>query len=139
MEYHHETWQEIDKVVSAEFPNPEHQNTSHLYSLVKKHMIHGPCGIENPRSPCMLNGNCTKKYPKEFRSQTLVGNDCYPHYRRRSPREGGFTATVRLGDRNVILDNRHGVPYNPWLLQKYEAHINLEWCASIKAVKYALI
>ena len=34
------------------------------------------------------------------------------------------------------MDNRHVVPYNPYLSRKYNAHINVEICASIKVVKY---
>ena len=43
---------------------------------------------------------------------------------------------MRVGSQDIAVDNRHVVPYNAWLLQKYESHINVEWCASIKAVKY---
>jgi len=28
------------------------------------------------------------------------------------------------------------VPYNPWLLLKYNCHINVEVCSSIKSIKY---
>jgi hypothetical protein len=28
------------------------------------------------------------------------------------------------------------VPYNPFLSEKYEAHLNVEACCSVKAVKY---
>ena len=28
------------------------------------------------------------------------------------------------------------VPYNSWLSKKYQAHINVEACMSVKAVKY---
>ncbi|XP_014773256.1 uncharacterized protein LOC106871358 [Octopus bimaculoides] len=69
-------------------------------------------------------------------SQTLIGNDSYPQYRHQNPRDGSFKASTRTGNREIAADNRYVVPYNAWLLQKYEAHINLEWCASIKAVKY---
>ena len=34
------------------------------------------------------------------------------------------------------IDNRYIVPYNPNLLKKYKAHINVEICCSIKAIKY---
>ena len=36
----------------------------------------------------------------------------------------------------VVVDNRFVVPYNPWLTTKYDAHINVEFCSFIKAVKY---
>ncbi|XP_057310254.1 uncharacterized protein LOC130648233 [Hydractinia symbiolongicarpus] len=42
--------------------------------------------------------------------------------------------TVRI--RNLDVDNRWVVPYNPFLCKKYMAHINLEACVSIKSVKY---
>ena len=28
------------------------------------------------------------------------------------------------------------MPYNPWLFKKYQAHINVEACMTIKSVKY---
>ncbi|GBM13179.1 hypothetical protein AVEN_64382-1 [Araneus ventricosus] len=34
------------------------------------------------------------------------------------------------------MDNRFVVPYNPYLLLKYNAHINVEICTSLCAVKY---
>ena len=34
------------------------------------------------------------------------------------------------------VDNRWVVPHNPYLSRKYNAHINVEICGSIKAVKY---
>jgi hypothetical protein len=34
------------------------------------------------------------------------------------------------------VDNRWIVPYNPYLTLKYNAHINVEACTSIKSVKY---
>ena len=36
----------------------------------------------------------------------------------------------------MVLDNRWVVPYNPYLLKKYKAHINVHVCTSIRAVKY---
>ena len=61
-----------------------------------------------------------------FRSQ---GKDSYPIYRRR---RDGPVVKVRGAD----LDNRWVVPYNPGLLMRYNCHINVEACSSIKAVKY---
>jgi threonine aldolase len=34
------------------------------------------------------------------------------------------------------MDNRWAVPYNPYLTKKYKAHINVEVCTGVEAVKY---
>ena len=37
------------------------------------------------------------------------------------------------------LDNRWVVPYNPYLLLKFNAHINVEICSTVSAVKYKYV
>lgn len=34
------------------------------------------------------------------------------------------------------MDNRSIVPYNPGLLMMFDAHINVEWCNTARAIKY---
>ena len=92
-------------------------------------MVHGPCGHLNQSSPCMVDGSCSKKFPKQFCQNTVASDNGYPKYRRR---DNGRTVSVK----NVDLDNRWIVPYNAWLSKKYNAHINLEACMSVKSVKY---
>jgi hypothetical protein len=53
----------------------------------------------------------------------------YPIYRRRDTRH---TILVH----GIELDNRWVVPHNVYLLTKYDAHINVEVCNNIRAVKY---
>ena len=38
-------------------------------------MIHGP---DNPESLCMIDGNCSKDYPKSFPNATVIGEHFYP-------------------------------------------------------------
>ncbi|XP_050890313.1 uncharacterized protein LOC127095705 [Lathyrus oleraceus] len=118
---------DYDSMVRAEIPKLECE--PQLHEAVVRHMIHRPCGIINRKSPCMKDGHCKKRYPKQFLDETRQGTDSYPEYRRR------FDESVSLGkDRSV--DNRWVVPYNPWLLLKYDCHINVEICSSIKSIKY---
>nr|GMC95312.1 ATP-dependent DNA helicase pif1-like [Ipomoea batatas] len=75
-----------DRFISAEIPNKETE--PHLYNLVKKHMIHGPCGSLNPNCPCMLHQqqqvapSCKNKYPRSFNDETTFDENSYPIYRR---------------------------------------------------------
>ncbi|KAI5447745.1 hypothetical protein KIW84_015260 [Lathyrus oleraceus] len=118
---------DYDSMVRAEIPKLECE--PQLHEAVVRHMIHGPCGIINRKSPCIKDRHCKKRYPKQFLDETRQGTDSYPEYRRR------FDESVSLGkDRSV--DNRWVVPYNPWLLLKYDCHINVEICSSIKSIKY---
>ncbi|XP_028074629.1 uncharacterized protein LOC114277006 [Camellia sinensis] len=60
---------------------------------------------------------------------TTLKADRYPNYMRRNSNE-----IVKV--RGHMLDNRWVVPYNPYLLTKFDCHINVEICSTIKAVKY---
>ncbi|GBM34975.1 hypothetical protein AVEN_240342-1 [Araneus ventricosus] len=91
-------------------------------------MVQGPCGTININSPCMRDGQCCKSFPKHFKDDTEENVNGYPIYRRRA------TEPVQVG--KYSIDNRWVVPYNPWLLKKINAHINVEVCASVKSVKY---
>jgi hypothetical protein len=118
---------DYDRVISAEIPDKEKYPV--LHDLVIKHMLHGPCGELKKSCPCMIDGQCRFHYPREFCAATQQGKDSYPIYRRRDNGRG-----VRI--RGADLDNRWVVPYNPFLLMRYNCHINVEACSSIKAVKY---
>lgn len=121
------TAEHIDEIITAE--NPDQKEDPHLYKLVSEFMIHGPCGLDNPRCPCMVNGKCTKNFPKDFRDETSIDSDGFPLYRRR---EDGNS--VLKG--KTYLDNRYVVPYNKRLLRRFEAHINVEWCNQAASIKY---
>ncbi|KAK8934325.1 hypothetical protein KSP39_PZI014847 [Platanthera zijinensis] len=95
-------------------------------------MIHGSCAHINSHAPCMKHGVCKKGYPKHFAETTLQGADSYPIYRRRN---NGQSFILHRAE-NFVIDNRWVVPYNPWLLLKYDCHINVEICSSIKSIKY---
>ena len=118
---------DVDRYISAELPD---QNLDPLgFSLVQEFMIHGPCGASNPNSPCMTDGKCSKRYPKDFQSETTFDQDGYPIYRRRNN-------GAKVWKHNIQLDNRWIVPHNLDVLKKYQAHINVEECNQSYLVKY---
>ncbi|XP_014785985.1 uncharacterized protein LOC106880523 [Octopus bimaculoides] len=118
----------------SKFPNPEQD--AQLYNIVKKHIIHGPCGSFNPSSPCMGNNICTKRFPRPFVQETRTGHDGYPLYRRSKPEHGRYTATLKTHQQEVEVDNRWIVPFNKLLSKMFEAHISVESCNSVKSIKY---
>ena len=129
---------DYDKFICAELPDPI--DPDELFKLVTKLMIHGPCGKNNPKSPCMVNGKCSKGYPKPLQKHTVHGGESiYPIYRRRHPEDGGFTVEIKIKDQGhkpFVVDNSWIIPYNPILLLKYQAHINLELVATVLGIKY---
>ncbi|UYV78243.1 hypothetical protein LAZ67_16000653 [Cordylochernes scorpioides] len=125
---------QIDQVISAEIPDiaidPD------LFEVVAKNMIHGPCGAINNNSPCMKDGKCTKRYPRDLHAETITGVDGYPQYRRRSTQDGGKCITIKVHNIDIEVDNRWIVPYLPLLSRTFKAHINVEYCNSVKSIKY---
>ncbi|VDP40986.1 unnamed protein product [Heligmosomoides polygyrus] len=115
---------QIDQLISGELPDPD--SDPELFEIVSKNMIHRPCGNLSFTSPCMQDGVCTKRFPKNFRSETSLHVDGYPEYRRRD--DGRYVMC-----RGVRMDNRSVVPYCPYLTRMFEAHINfmqLNICSS---------
>ncbi len=121
------TVEDVDRIISAELPNLETNKLAH--ETVAKCTMHGPCGATFLNAPCMEEGKCKKQYPRKFQSETVTDVNGYPIYRRR---DTGHTIMVH----GIELDNRWVVPHNVYLSTKYDAHINVEVCNNIRAVKY---
>ncbi|CAN6989695.1 unnamed protein product, partial [Brassica rapa subsp. trilocularis] len=77
----------------------------------------------------MIEGRCTKFFPRKSVEKTTVDSQGYPIYRRRE--SGCF-----VEKQGIQLDNRFVVPYNKKLLLAYNAHINVEWCNQSRSIKY---
>ena len=118
---------DVDEVVCAEFPDPD--TDPELFELVLKNMTHGPC---NER--CLVNGKCSKNFPKVFRETTTMDQNAYVSYRRQNTNRS-YSCNPHC-DNAPKYDNQWVVPYNRVLLMRYKCHINVECCASIKSVKY---
>ncbi|XP_073129028.1 uncharacterized protein [Henckelia pumila] len=115
------------RYVSAEIPNMN--LFPRLFELGSHHMMHGPCGNLNKKCPCMVNGQCKHHYPRSHSDQTRQGRDGYPMYQRR---DNGIIVEAR----GCQLNSQWVVPYNPYLLYRYDCHINVEICSGLTAVKY---
>ncbi|KAM0864742.1 hypothetical protein ACQ4PT_043732 [Festuca glaucescens] len=76
----------IDSFVCAEIPDPVEDPLG--YALVAEFMMHGPCGEDHPKCPCMKDGVCSKKFPKTFQDETSIDEVGFPVYRR--PDNGRF-------------------------------------------------
>jgi len=80
---------------------------------------------------------CSKHYPRDFQQETIIQENGYPLYRRRDAGQSFIIqgkGTAR--GQQIIIDNRYVVSYNPYLTWRYKAHVNVEICGSIRAVKY---
>ncbi|XP_028055135.1 uncharacterized protein LOC114259320 [Camellia sinensis] len=89
--------EKFDDFISVELPDKE--KFPHLYSMVVKHIMHGPRGSLNSNNVCRKNSLCKNHYPRDFVSMTTMKADGYPNYRRRNNNE-----TVKV--RGHMLDNR---------------------------------
>ncbi|XP_044591454.1 uncharacterized protein LOC123269683 [Cotesia glomerata] len=126
--------EEIDSIISAKIPDPSTDQL--LFDIVTTNMIHGLCGTLNSSSPCMADGKCTKNFPKDFTNDTVTNVDGYPIYRRRNPENGGQSFIKNIINIDIDIDNHWVVPYSPLLSKTYNAHINVEFCSSVKSIKY---
>ncbi|MCG8435315.1 MAG: helitron helicase-like domain-containing protein, partial [Gammaproteobacteria bacterium] len=122
------TTEAIDRVVCAEIPDEE--KNPELFRIVSECMVHGPCGALNSNSVCMegtgAGRHCSKDFPKPFKYNTIVREDAFPEYRRRSPEQGGRTLKKKIHGREVEVTNALIVPYNPFLSIRFDNEYKLQ-------------
>jgi hypothetical protein len=120
--------EDYDLMISAEILDPIRHPEA--YEMVTLCMVHGPCGPYFLNAQCMEQGKCKKRYPRCFNEEMRCDVDKYLEYRCCQTRIFVDPKTQR------VVDNRWIVPYNLHMATKYHAHINVEICSSIYAVKY---
>jgi len=133
----------IDRLISAELPEEVTEQGQQLGIIIRGSMVHTQCAGGNKNALCMKSPRpdqpqrCSKKYPREFLEETIVQANGYPLYRQRDSGKS-FTIIGRgtAADIPVTIDNRYVVPYSPYLTGRYRAHVNVEICGSIQAIKY---
>nr|GEY67310.1 ATP-dependent DNA helicase RRM3-like [Tanacetum cinerariifolium] len=79
--------------------------------------------------PLTVNYKCTKKFPKQFNDSTVIDDSGYAIYKRRN--DG---STIKKS--GTDLHNGYVVSFNPTLLRRYQAHINVEYCNQVGSIKY---
>ncbi|OWZ11777.1 Helitron helicase [Phytophthora megakarya] len=87
----------------------------------------------------MVDGKCSKGYPKPLvevtrPNATRANVDGYPEVQRCRRPPGKLEFKNREYDNATA--NQWAVPYNSYLSQKYNCHINIEICTGITVVKY---
>jgi hypothetical protein len=70
--------EQVDTVVRATWPDPILE--PRLFNIVKRCMVHSPCGPWKPDATCMKNGKCSKGFPKPFQHETVMTKNGYPVY-----------------------------------------------------------
>ena len=139
------TPEQVDSVICAELPpDPEtadneadKEQMRRLEAIVAMNMIHGPCGADQPNMQCMATGKCDKFFPKKYQKYTVVDSaSSFPTYKRRSPEDGGRVMTIKRGGQTFTATNANVVPYIPFLLLKFECHINAEKSNGPRNSKY---
>ena len=117
------TMEQVDAIISAQIPDPAIH--PQLHQAVTKYMLHGPCSHQR----CIEYNVCKKRFPKLFTAHTIIKENGYPDYAH--PQNNRTIQKCQ-----DVFDNRHIVPHPREILVKFDCHINLEVCGSIKAVKY---
>lgn len=119
------TVEEIDRYISAEIPNADDHPT--LHAKVMEFMVHNPCA-DNAHAVCKVNGICQRGFPKSFNDATIESNSGSITYRRRD--------LHRVQRNGIDIGSEWVVPYNPYLLQRFNCHLNVEICGHVEAIKY---
>ena len=98
-----------------------------FYKLMTKHMIHKNCKDKIDVICHDKNDQCTKRFLKQMINVTNLNHVCdFSQYRR----------FARACVSNTVWNNIWVMSYNIYLLKKYQTHLNVEICTSIKSMTY---
>jgi len=137
------TAETINNIVCAELPNKSTEQGRELGRIIKSSMVHTFYAGGNLNAACMTKRDagqvpiCNKRYPRPFQTETVLEENGYPLYQWRDTGQFFIIPVYNAGPGvTARIDNPRMVPYNPFLCLQYKAHINVEICGSIRAVKY---
>uniref|UniRef100_A0A183C4Y9 ATP-dependent DNA helicase n=1 Tax=Globodera pallida TaxID=36090 RepID=A0A183C4Y9_GLOPA len=131
----------IDDYISAEIPElPRDGDNSHaarLQRLFRRFILDNMYHTCSPRY-CLVDGKCTKHFPRPFAEQTVIDDRIVGvQYRRRPPAQSEserLQSPERFACAVSGKDNRFVVPHNRFLA----LNINVEWIQGDACIKYVL-
>ncbi|CAN0502767.1 unnamed protein product, partial [Laminaria digitata] len=139
-----EQLKEVDKWIWTNLPHASIAN-GELRKKVLQYMVHNKCGTFNPSAPCMKTDPKTKRkyckmhYPQPFRSSLALNEKSGRAEYRRLDNDDSATIKCKNGQNKTVeatIDNRYIVPYNPYLIMKYDCHICIDIVTGKAVIAY---
>ena len=133
--------EDCDQMVCAELPpkGAPGSEQRRLYDIVTRNMTHD-CTPQRCDPNAHGNGYCKDHYPKPFTDQTYIDDEHgIMMYRRRDPAAmlpEEWPQMPQDQQEEMRMKQSRVVPYNAFLLLKYNCHINVEISTSAQAIKY---
>uniref|UniRef100_A0AC35THX5 ATP-dependent DNA helicase n=1 Tax=Rhabditophanes sp. KR3021 TaxID=114890 RepID=A0AC35THX5_9BILA len=123
---------DVDECISAELP-PLADNK--LRELVLTHMLHNRCDkiSDKKKAQCWdhKENKCLKKFPFAFQETTSITTSGKVSYKRSQNVDNNA-----FDSKGNVITNESVVPYSPFLLRKYNCHLNVVAVGSVSSVKY---
>ena len=139
-----EQLKEVDKWIWTNLPDASIANDE-LREKVLQHMVHKKDGTFNPAAPCMKTDPktkrkyCKKHHPQPFRSSLAIHEKSERAEYRRLDNNDSATIKCKNGQNKTVeatIDNRDIVPYNPYLIMKYDCHIFVDMVTGKAVIAY---
>ena len=120
--------EQVDNYIQAEFSDSELDSDDHLTELIEELIMHRLCGEWNPSSSCMKSNKygcsvCFKHYSKPLQPEIIVHENGYSLY---CCGADGHKVTKQVNEVKMTMGNEWVVLYSPFLLCKYQTHINVK-------------
>jgi Helitron helicase-like domain at N-terminus len=122
----------VDNIILAKLPSPEIDPDGSLTKIVKGCILYRKCSQEDPSALCTRNNLCKKGFSKPYQEATYTKTSRYLLYHRRQDTPYIINSQQHLSE-NL---NRQVIPYNPYLIRRFNCHINIELVSSVKAIRY---